>query len=152
MPFKPHPIKYTLRTALLPQITPVQLDTEPAQATLVAVAPSHSQPDMAPHVPGQLVMPCLKTHKALASDCCWLELGAMVGDIEGDADKEGDIDGDIDGAKEGDSLGFNDSDGDKVGLTDGCIDGMKLGLIDGDKEGAKDGDKVGAEQSGVEAL
>ena len=52
----------------------------------------------------------------------------------------------------GDSLGFNDSDGDKVGLTDGCIDGMQLGLIDGDKEGAKDGDKVGAEQSGVEAL
>ncbi len=152
MPVKPHPIKYTLRTALLPQITPVQLDIEPAQATFVAVAPSHSQPDMLVHVPGQLVTPCLKAHKALASDCCWLELGAMVGDIEGDADKEGDIDGEIDGAKEGDSLGFNDSDGDTVGSTEGSIDGTQLGLIDGDKEGAIDGNKVGAEHSGVDEL
>ncbi len=119
MPVKPHPVKYTLRTALLPQTTPVQLDTEPAQATLVAVASLQSQPDMAPHVPGQLVMPCLKAHRALASDCCWLDVGIMVGDIEGEADKEGDNDGDIDGAKEGDSLGFNDSDGDKVGSTEG---------------------------------
>ena len=123
MPVKPHPIKYTLRTALLPQITPVQLDTEPAQATLVAVASLHSQPVVLEQLPGQLVTPCLKAHKALASDCCWLDVGTMVGDIEGEADREGDIDGDIDGAKEGDSLGFNDSDGDQVGSTDGCNEG-----------------------------
>ena len=123
MPVRPHPIKYTLSTALLPQITPVQLDVEPAQATLVAVGSLQSQPDMGEQVPGQLVMPCLKAHRALASDCCWLDVGTMVGDIEGEADKEGDIDGDKDGAKEGDSLGFNESDGDKVGSTDGCIDG-----------------------------
>ena len=121
---RPHPIRYTLRTALLPQLTPVQLDTVPAQATLVAVAPSQSQPAMFAQVPGQLVMPCLKAHKALASDCCWLVVGTIVGDIEGEADQEGDIDGNKDGAKEGDSLGFNESDGDTVGSTDGCIDGM----------------------------
>ena len=140
MPVKPHPIKYTLRTALLPQITPVQLDTEPAQATLVAVASLHSQPVVLEQLPGQLVTPCLKAHKALASDCCWLDDGAMVGDIEGGTDKEGDIDGDIDGAREGDSLGLNESDGDQVGTKEGCI------------EGSKDGDTVGVEQSGVVAL
>ncbi len=123
MPVKPHPIRCTLRTALLPQTTPVQLDTEPAQATLVAVASLQSQPDMGEQVPGQFVMPCLKTHRALASDCCWLDVGTTVGDNEGEADKEGDIDGDTDGAKDGDSLGFNDSDGDKVGSTEGCIEG-----------------------------
>ena len=150
MPVKPHPIKYTLTTALLPQITPVQLDTEPAQATFVAVAPSHSQSDIRAQLPGQLVMPCLKAHKALASDCCWLELGAM----------DGDIDGDIDGAKEGDSLGFNDSDGDQVGSTDGSIDGKYVGSKEGGVEGAYvgtnegdiEGTKVGAEQSGVDEL
>ncbi len=136
MPVKPHPIKYTLTTALLPQITPVQLDIEPAQATFVAVAPSHSQSDIRAQLPGQFVMPCLKAHKALASDCCWLELGAMDGDIEGEADKEGDIDGDIDGAKDGDSLGFNDSDGDQVGSTDGSIDGTYVGSKEGGVEGA----------------
>ena len=140
MPVKPHPIKYTLRTALLPQITPVQLDTEPAQATLVAVASLHSQPVVLEQLPGQLVMPCLKAHKALASDCCWLDEGAMVGDIEGETDKDGVSDGDIDGAREGDSLGLNESDGDQVGTKEGDI------------EGSKDGDTVGVEQSGVVAL
>ena len=140
MPLKPHPIKYTLTTALLPQITPVQLDVEPAQATLVAVAPLQSQPAMFVQVPGQLVMPCFKAHKALASDCCWLDEGAMVGDIEGETDKDGVSDGDIDGAREGDSLGLNESDGDQVGTKEGDI------------EGSKDGDTVGVEQSGVDAL
>ena len=79
---------------------------------------------MVVQVPGQLVMPCLKAHKALASDCCWLEVGTMVGEKEGEMDQEGDIDGDIVGAKEGDSLGLNDRDGDKVGSTEGCIVGI----------------------------
>ncbi len=111
----PHPIRYTLTTALLPQITPVQLDVEPAQATLVAVASMQSQPATAEQLPGQLEMPCLKAHKALASDCCWLEVGTMVGDIEGEADHDGDIEGDTEGEVEGDSLGRIDTDGDKVG-------------------------------------
>ena len=123
MPVKPHPIKYTLTTALLPQITPVQLDTESAQATLVAVASLQCQPDMLVQVPGQLVMPCLKTHKALASDCCWLDDGAIDGEKVGNRDHDGDIDGKIDGEIVGDSLGRIEVDGDKVGSTEGCIDG-----------------------------
>ena len=86
MPIKPHPIKYKPNTALLPQVTPVQLDIEPAQATLVAVAPLQSQPNIVEQVPGQLVNPSLKAHKALASDCCLVEVGAIdeVGDIVGE--------------------------------------------------------------------
>ena len=81
MPVKPHPIRSKAITALLPQITPVQLDTEPAQATLVAVASLQLQPDMlVVQVPGQLVIPCLKAHKALESDCCWLDEGAIDGE------------------------------------------------------------------------
>ncbi len=88
MPVKRHPIKFKLTAALLPQLTPVQLDKEPVQATLVAVASMQSQPVTAVQVPGQLAMPCLKAHKALASDCCWLEVGAMVGVYEGDKEGE----------------------------------------------------------------
>ena len=84
---KPQPTSAKLDTALLPQLTPVQLDEEPVQATLVAVAPLQSQPDMLEQLPGQFVMPCLKAHKALESDCCWLEVGDM------DGTKEGGIDG-----------------------------------------------------------
>ena len=123
MPVKPHPIKYTLTTALLPQITPVQLDVEPAQATLVAVASLQSQPDMGEQLPGQLEMPCLKAHKALASDCCWLEVGTMVGGKEGEIDQDGDVEGDTEGEIEGVALGRIDTDGDKVGSKEGCTVG-----------------------------
>ena len=81
IPVKPQPTRSKPITALLPQLTPVQLDDEePVQATLMAVAPLQSQPDMVAQVPGQLVMPCLKAHKALASDCCWLDEGAIDGE------------------------------------------------------------------------
>ncbi len=129
MPIRPHPIKYTLTTALLPQITPVQLDTEPAQATLVAVASLQCQPDMLVQEPGQLVMPCLKTHKALASDCCWLDDGAIDGEKVGNRDHDGDIDGAMVGAR-------------VVGIVE------MVGMTEGDTVGKY----VGDEQSAVDAL
>ena len=121
---KPHPDRSKSITALLPQLTPVQLDgEEPVQATLVAVAPLQSQPDMVAQVPGQLVMPCLKAHKASASDSCWLEVGAMDGEKVGNEDQDGDIDGALDGTKEGEREGLVDTDGDMEGLKEGLIVG-----------------------------
>ena len=131
MPAKPHPTKYTPRTALLPQTTPDQLDIAPVQALLVACAPLQLQPDMLVQVPGQFVMPCLKAHKALASDCCWLDVGAIDGEKVGSKDHEGDIEGDTDGSREGG----------KVGNVE----------MDGETEGDAVGKYVGIAQTGVDA-
>ena len=72
MPVKPQLVNDKDMTALLKQATPDQADVEDVQATLEAVAPLHVQPEVmdVAQVPGQLVMPALKAHKALASDCC----------------------------------------------------------------------------------
>jgi hypothetical protein len=82
------------------------------QAALVAVAPLQLQPDMVLQVPGQLVMPCLKTHKALSSVCCWLDEGAIDGEKVGNRDHDGDIDGAINGMQEGET---------DAGLSEGAL-------------------------------
>ena len=141
MPVKLHPINSKLIAPLLPQLTPVQLDKEPVQAALVAVAPLQSQPDMATQVPGQLVTPCLKAHKALASDCCWLDVGATDGAKVGNKDHDGDMDGAADGTREGEREGLVEVEGDMEGLKEGFMVGAKLGGFEspsfvGDAEGA----------------
>ena len=84
---------------LSPHDTPVQVVTgsDPVpQGALVAVATEQSQPLISED--GQLVMPSLKAHKALASDTCWLEVGAIVGD---DAAADGTIVGGAEGCNVG---------------------------------------------------
>jgi hypothetical protein len=49
-------------------------------------------------------MPCLKEHKALASDTCWLEVGDMVGE-KMDGDIDGERDGTVVGGVEGCNVG-----------------------------------------------
>ncbi len=116
---------------LPPHVTPVQGvagSVDPGHGAFVALAPEQFQPAK---LDGQLVMPSLKAHRALASDCCWLDVGAMDGDIDGKIEGgvdsasvgekvgDNDQDGDLDGAIDGDSLGLKDSDGDNVGFAEG---------------------------------